>query len=246
MGLQPAVCTSCGGSINVDDINLNGYGECQFCGVGYKVIDVITIDGLPTLKNHIDSAAISIKMGNLEKAVKSYNEAILLKPNCHEAWWGLYLCNDSFDRYYGYQDKYGNKGMNVKASIIYNTLEKYAFRAIEYAPPEMASYYKTQISDHVNFLESLNNPSQSNSKNSGSAKSGCYIATAVYGSYDCEQVMVLREFRDNVLLKKSWGRIFVKMYYSISPKLVKYIRKDSKLEQNIRSGLDFLITKVNK
>ncbi|MFR9028073.1 MAG: DUF2726 domain-containing protein [Clostridium sp.] len=33
---------------------------------------------------------------------------------------------------------------------------------------------------------------------------GCYIATAVYGSYDCPQVWVLRRFRDQILEKYGW------------------------------------------
>lgn len=53
------------------------------------------------------------------------------------------------------------------------------------------------------------------------AKEGCYIATAVYGSYDCPEVWVLRRFRDDVLLSNCFGRLFVKVYYAISPTLVK-------------------------
>ena len=49
---------------------------------------------------------------------------------------------------------------------------------------------------------------------------GCYIATAVYGSYDCPPVWVLRRFRDRYLANKLWGRVFIKVYYFISPKLV--------------------------
>lgn len=51
-------------------------------------------------------------------------------------------------------------------------------------------------------------------------KQGCYIATAVYSSYDCPQVWTLRRFRDEVLRQKRWGRAFVKQYYRISPLLV--------------------------
>lgn len=50
---------------------------------------------------------------------------------------------------------------------------------------------------------------------------GCYIATAIYGSYDCPEVWVLRRFRDRYLLKTIVGTLFVKVYYSISPSLVK-------------------------
>lgn len=50
---------------------------------------------------------------------------------------------------------------------------------------------------------------------------GCYIATAVYGSYDCPQVWVLRRYRDTVLAANILGRIFIRIYYWISPYLVK-------------------------
>jgi len=52
-------------------------------------------------------------------------------------------------------------------------------------------------------------------------KSGCYIATCVYGSYDCPQVWTLRRFRDSVLVKTWYGKLFILLYYTISPKIVK-------------------------
>ncbi len=51
---------------------------------------------------------------------------------------------------------------------------------------------------------------------------GCYIATAVYGSYDCPQVWTLRRYRDNVLSATWYGRIFIRVYYAISPTLVRW------------------------
>lgn len=50
---------------------------------------------------------------------------------------------------------------------------------------------------------------------------GCYIATCVYGSYDCPQVWTLRRYRDYTLDKTWYGRAFIRTYYAISPKLVK-------------------------
>lgn len=52
---------------------------------------------------------------------------------------------------------------------------------------------------------------------------GCFIATAAYGSYMNKDVMVLREFRDNVLLKSTLGRLFVDMYYKSSPPIANFI-----------------------
>lgn len=51
-------------------------------------------------------------------------------------------------------------------------------------------------------------------------KEGCYIATAVYGSYECTQVRVLRRYRDNVLYGHFLGRAFIRVYYIISPFLI--------------------------
>lgn len=52
-------------------------------------------------------------------------------------------------------------------------------------------------------------------------KGGCYIATCVYGSYDCPQVWTLRRFRDYTLDETWYGRLFIKCYYAVSPTLVK-------------------------
>ena len=49
---------------------------------------------------------------------------------------------------------------------------------------------------------------------------GCYIATCVYGSYDCPEVWVLRRYRDSRLSASLFGRQFIQIYYAVSPKLV--------------------------
>jgi hypothetical protein len=50
-------------------------------------------------------------------------------------------------------------------------------------------------------------------KNVDNPKKGCFIATAAMGSYDDPLVFELRDFRDNWILKKSWGNKFVNWYY---------------------------------
>ena len=51
----------------------------------------------------------------------------------------------------------------------------------------------------------------------------CFIATAAYGSPLDDKVQILCKFRDTYLLKNILGRIFIKFYYSISPKIAEYI-----------------------
>lgn len=48
---------------------------------------------------------------------------------------------------------------------------------------------------------------------------GCFIATAAYGSELAPEVMILRRFRDEVLLNSRLGTALVKFYYFLSPPL---------------------------
>ena len=63
--------------------------------------------------------------------------------------------------------------------------------------------------------------SSNKAKKNKKTKQGCYIATAVYGSYDCPEVWTLRRFRDYYLSNNLLGKIFIKSYYAISPTLVR-------------------------
>ena len=70
------------------------------------------------------------------------------------------------------------------------------------------------------------------------AKKGCYIATAVYGSYDAPEVMTLRCFRDQKL-DKSWaGRQFIRVYYRLSPSLASRLQHWPKVNAWVRRRLD--------
>ncbi|MCX5807140.1 MAG: prepilin-type N-terminal cleavage/methylation domain-containing protein [Proteobacteria bacterium] len=59
--------------------------------------------------------------------------------------------------------------------------------------------------------------------------SGCFIATAAYGSYLDPHVIALREFRDRYLLTNRIGTIFVEFYYRYSPLAASFIIKDCRL-----------------
>lgn len=75
-------------------------------------------------------------------------------------------------------------------------------------------------------------------------KGGCYVATAVYGSYDCPQVWALRRFRDYTLSKTIFGRLFIKTYYAISPTLVKWFGELECFKRIFRVPLDKLVNKL--
>ena len=74
-----------------------------------------------------------------------------------------------------------------------------------------------------------------------STDQGCYVATSVYGSYDCPEVWTLRRFRDEVLAESWYGRLFIRAYYATSPTLVKLFG-DTDWFQNFWKGkLDTMV-----
>lgn len=84
----------------------------------------------------------------------------------------------------------------------------------------------------------------SKNKNNKSIKhksGGCYIATCVYGSYNCPSVYVLRRFRDNFLASFLLGKLFIKFYYFISPKLVMIFGKNKIFKFCCKSFLDKVV-----
>lgn len=75
-------------------------------------------------------------------------------------------------------------------------------------------------------------------------QAGCYIATAVYGSYDCPEVWTLRRFRDFCLAKTWYGRAFVHVYYAISPTLVRLFGHTMWFTTFWESPLDHLVRRL--
>lgn len=70
---------------------------------------------------------------------------------------------------------------------------------------------------------------------------GCYIATAVYGSYDCPEVCILRRYRDYILAQTWYGRAFIRTYYAISPTLVKVFGHTTWFQIFWKNKLDIMV-----
>ena len=77
-------------------------------------------------------------------------------------------------------------------------------------------------------------------------RSGCYVATCVYGSYDCPEVWTLRRYRDTKLSKSFLGRAFIRFYYAVSPSFVKLFGKTKMFNFIFKKKLDRIVLKLNE
>lgn len=78
------------------------------------------------------------------------------------------------------------------------------------------------------------------------AERGCYVATAVYGSYDCPEVWTLRRYRDEHLAETWYGRLFIRTYYAISPAMVRLFGRTDWFQRMGRAKLDRLVTRLQR
>jgi len=79
----------------------------------------------------------------------------------------------------------------------------------------------------------------------GGGGGSCFIATAAFGSYDSDEVRVLRAFRDRRLLPHAWGRKFVAFYYARSPSMSRYIEDKPVVKMIARRALKPVVGLLN-
>jgi len=68
-------------------------------------------------------------------------------------------------------------------------------------------------------------------------KKRCFVATAVYESPNAPEVEILRAYRDVVLMRSGFGRLFVTSYYRLSPPIARFIEKRRSARILVRSVL---------
>ncbi|BDZ64325.1 hypothetical protein GCM10025877_12630 [Agromyces mangrovi Wang et al. 2018] len=78
------------------------------------------------------------------------------------------------------------------------------------------------------------------------SQGGCFVATAVYGSYDCPEVRVLRRYRDGQLARHRAGRLFIQLYYKVSPALVRVLGDEGWFVRSVRPVLDLLVARLRQ
>jgi ankyrin repeat protein len=108
---------------------------------------------------------------------------------------------------------------------------------------------KTAIAEYLSSICTPSPPSIASNptqQNQTPSSGGCYIATAVYNSYDAPEVLCLRRFRDETLSASIFGRLFIRIYYRFSPTIAEKLKKTRHINMFVRSVLDKVVVRLNK
>ena len=87
-------------------------------------------------------------------------------------------------------------------------------------------------------------PNRPGVKDLTKSKGGCYVATCVYGSYDCPEVWTLRRYRDYTLAETWYGRAFIRAYYATSPTIVKLFGNTKWFKKMWKGKLDRMVANL--
>ena len=172
---------------------------------------------------------------------------------------GINSVHKTFHRTIGYEEitsiyekcTRGTSGNYDQTQIyLYGTgidTKKYATSYVfQLAPPntfylDKTFYQYTTFVDEIVKRISLYTGTEFKNYRTNYSKSGCYVATCVYGSYDCPQVWTFRRFRDDTLGSTWYGRAFIRTYYAISPTLVKWFGNTNWFKNIWRGTLDKMV-----
>jgi len=128
-----------------------------------------------------------------------------------------------------YRWTYGHK-------IITTTNGKKAVLSIDFDEKEEEEYFLSNFNATLIDTPSKTEP-----------KKACFVATACYGEYEAPEVLILRKYRDNVLLKSKFGKLLVKFYYFVSPPFATLIRNSNSTKTFIRKYiLEPIILKIKQ
>lgn len=139
---------------------------------------------------------------------------------------------------------------NQKLALIYATESGYrnknkALYRLNRAKEFGLETADNQIERIEGLIENIEDDPVKTDSDMPSKKSGCYVATCVYGSYDCPPVWTLRRFRDDILSKSVLGRSFIKFYYAVSPTIVRIFGKTLWFHKIWKPLLDKMVKKLS-
>lgn len=178
-------------------------------------------------KNHYNDIDIQIRSKYVQEM---YN-------NCLAAVRIMYILGDSIDSLFeNYEELHMVAASAWKAGIVKDRKLVYGDSKLIHESVDRYFEYAKKVKKYDSSYEISTTNITSN---------GCYVATAVYGSYDCPQVWTLRRYRDYILAETWHGRAFIRTYYAISPTLVKWFGHTAWFKKLWKGKLDRMVADLN-
>ncbi len=184
----------------------------------------------------------SVSEHNKEKAKRIVDEMIIsddpdLGKACGSIAWDFYSSGDQTNA-----EKYGLKGSEKGDRNAHMCLANLYYDRAEYKNAYEYLLKAKAAGEDVSTVENM----YKSKADASDKKEGCYIATCVYGSYDCPQVWTLRRYRDEILSSSFPGRVFIKIYYAISPQMVKLFGNTKIFKTFWKKFLDIKVNKLSQ
>lgn len=253
MPFVPAKCTQCGANITVDDSKEAAI--CEFCGTAFVTEKAINNYHITNNLN-ISNATINVTGASIDN--------LLLRAEQYEE-------QGDYDK----AKEYCNRVLDIDATNQIAQSKLTRLSAIYFGKTRVSREKFDEVRHYIKIGEKLTaikliceatglglkdakdiadgfdtidfrKPQDLTTTCSTSQSGGCYIATAVYGSYDCPEVWTLRRFRDNSLARTFWGRMFIRVYYFISPYLVKWFGNNEWFKMLWKPTLNRMVITLNE
>lgn len=175
----------------------------------------------------------------MRKIIRTFLLVLTITAGIFGIAWGR---SDYLERF---NDKYGTRGTQLDACTMCHTtipnLNPYGEDFRDNGSDFDAIEQKDSDDDGVSNIDEINARSlpgdSEDVPSSEDEDSGCFIATAAYGTPVEPQVKVLRRFRDRFLLTNKAGGAFAELYYTYSPPIADLIRRHAHLRALVGMGL---------
>lgn len=105
------------------------------------------------------------------------------------------------------------------------------------------NYYGTYVCNSCNGAVEYNHFVFSKTR-MGKGFSDCFVATAIYQDRNHPSVILLRDWRDSVLVNTLIGMFFIRIYYKIGPYLSKIVKKHIALQKVLKNILDEFVSYI--
>jgi hypothetical protein len=99
--------------------------------------------------------------------------------------------------------------------------------------------YSLSKTDYTIKVQKLTDSQSSNTTTTTTGSGGCF-SELIYGEYS-KETELLRYFRDDVVSKTPEGQEIIRLYYQLSPVIVKAMEKDEQFKEEIKEMIDGIL-----